>query len=130
VIRLGHAVRALVIVAFIATGATAGTRETHSGSLIGVDPAAGTIVLAEVGPWQLDRGQTRITERRIIVTDATVLARVRRAEATPTGFPGDFVQESLDRSELRPGDWVTVDCDHEGRTMTAVTITVTAIDGP
>jgi hypothetical protein len=127
-IRLCHAVFALLLVVSMTTGATAGGRETHSGSLLAIDRGAGTIVLAEVGPWRLERGQTRITERSIIVTDATVFTRVRRAESTPTGFPGDFVQESLDRWDLRPGDWVTVECDH-GRRMTAVKITVTAIDG-
>lgn len=93
----------------------------HSGTVASFDAAAGTLVLDEVGPWQVTDGRTVITKRRIDVAPATEIVMVRR-DATAS-FPGAFVTLPLSRT-VAVGDFVTVECKHEGGQMLALRITV------
>jgi hypothetical protein len=93
----------------------------HSGTVASFDAAAGTLVLDEVGPWQVTDGRTVITKRRIAVAPATEMVMVRR-DATAS-FPGAFVTRPLSRS-VAVGDFVSVECTHEGEKMLALRITV------
>lgn len=96
----------------------------HSGSVVAVERAA--IVLAEVGPWKPETGQTVVTERRIIITKATEFVAVYRAYDNGTGFPGDFTEAPLVDWTLLPGDIVTVECEHRGDRMIALKVAVLA----
>ena len=95
----------------------------HSGAVIAINKDAGTIVLSEVGPWRVEKGVTKITRRTISVTPSTKFVEVKRSMETP--FPGDFVEGALVAGDLKVGDFVTVECLHEGKRLTAVKVTVT-----
>lgn len=94
----------------------------HSGTVVTVDSARSVFVLAEVGPWRVDAGRTVITERRIALTESTEVTYVRRDDAE--AFPGDFLETRLGARELMTGDFVTVECRHEGQRLVAVKVTV------
>ena len=94
----------------------------HSGTVVEVGET--TIVLAEVGPWRLEQGQTVVTYRTIEVSADTPLTIATREEAASSGFPGDFVVSTLVPWGLSPGDFVTVDCVHAGKQQIARAITV------
>lgn len=76
-----------------------------SGSIVSIDDEAGTIVLAEVGPWKVRGGKTVLTYRTITVTPETQLAIVGR-------------------------DYSNFDGLHEGKRLVALKITVLEVAAP
>lgn len=103
----------------------------HSGTILAINKAAGTIVLGEMGPWRGTEGVTEITRRTILVTSATAFARVERAPGPPaTRGIGEFVEAPLGPWEVKEGDFVTVQVQREGERLTAAKVTVVAPSGP
>ena len=119
----------LVVLAFAAGAPLPAGAQTvnHSGTILAVDNVGGTIVLGEVGPWRVERGVTEMTRRVISVTASTKFVEVKRS--TDTLFPGDFVETALDAGALKVGDFVTVECRHEGKRMTALKVIVPKLEG-
>jgi hypothetical protein len=99
----------------------------HSGTLLAVDRTAGTVTLGELGPWRVERGVTQVDRLTVVVTSGTEFARVRRGEGDAAYFR-DWVEEPLAAWSVRAGDFVTIDCRHEGRRMVAVKVTVVTPD--
>ncbi len=102
----------------------AGETVRYSGTVTAIDAERGTIVLAEVGPWRLVRGRTQTTERIVRTTASTQILLAKRADNAPSGFPNDFVTVPLSDSPLFTGDFVTVECERQGKRLTATTVTV------
>ena len=102
----------------------------YSGTVTAADPERGTIVLDEVGPWRLVRGQTQTMKRTVMISTSTQILLARRAEKTPSGFPNDFVTAPLTDSPIFNGDFVTVECQRQGKRLTAITITVVRPGAP
>lgn len=128
-LKLAWAVALLVVVLAVlvwAPGAGAQVMK-HSGLVAAVDRAAGTIVLDEVGPWQVKEGKTVVTRRTLTVTPETGFVQARR-EATEW-FPAEFTDLPLLR-EVAAGDFVTVECRHEGRRLVALRVTVVEPEAP
>ena len=97
----------------------------YSGTVIGVDQAAGTIVVEGMGPWQIENGVTQVQRRTIAITPSTDFVRLERATGpAPSGWVGDFVESKLAERQVRPGEWVTVTLAPEDRRPTAVRIDV------
>jgi len=124
----------LLTVALVALGlpgrAGAVTRK-HSGTILAVNRAAGTIVLGEVGPWRASAAPAEITRRTILVTAATAFTRVERAPGPEiTRGIGEFVEVPLSAWAVKEGDFATVQVEREGRRLTALKITVVAPTGP
>jgi hypothetical protein len=105
-------------------------RMKHSGTVVAIDEKAGTIVLAEVGPWKVRHGKTVITRRTITVTPETEVAIVGRDYPTLDGWAGQFVEGALELDEIYLNDYVTVDCLHKDTRQIALKITVTEVDEP
>jgi hypothetical protein len=125
--RLDHIavlVTLLLTIAFGTGMAAADATKKHSGAIVATDEGKAAFVLAEVGPWQLRDGNTVLTNRTVVVTDTTEWTVVKRAEATPSGFPWDFVEATLDRWDVHPGTFVTADCLHKGKALIATKVTV------
>ena len=101
----------------------------HSGTLLAISKETGTITLGEVGPWHVVQGVTQITRRSISVTPATEFVQVKR-DKEGVEYPGDFIEARLDPWSFAVGDFVTVDCRHEGKRLIALKITVPAISEP
>lgn len=125
--RPHHVVSASVLVILLGLTASASAEESvkHSGSIVSIAEDARTFVLAEVGPWQTRSGATVITYRTITLAPETEFAIVARADAAPSGFPGDFVETALGPEAVYLNDYVTVDCHHAGQRLIALKITVT-----
>jgi hypothetical protein len=124
-IRLWHLAGALAL-ALAAIAPEVGSAQVirHSGSLLDVDRARGTIALAEIGPWRLDTETTVITVRTVAVTAATHFLLARRAADARTGHIGDFIEEDLEAWAIYAGDFVTVDCAHRSGRLVALRIVV------
>jgi hypothetical protein len=101
----------------------------HSGVIVDANERAGSLVLAEVGPWRVRDGATVITYRTIVFTPQTEFTIVFRAEDPVTGFAGDFVETPLEAWAVYVGDHVTIDCRHDGTRLVAVKMTVTDLPG-
>lgn len=98
---------------------------TISGTVMSLDKDAGTIVLAEIGPWRVRGGVTQITRRTVSVIAATEFTQIRRADdAGPTGWRGDFVEMAIEDWALKKGDFVTVRVQKEDQRLTALTVAV------
>jgi hypothetical protein len=97
----------------------------HSGIIVDIAADGTTIVLAEVGPWRVRNGATVVTRRTITLTPETAFAIAAREIETPSGFLGDFVETRLGPDGVYLNDSVTVDCQHDGRQLTALKVTVT-----
>jgi hypothetical protein len=120
---------AMLLAVTLAAGAAAQTLEKHSGVIVDADEAAGTLVLAEVGPWQVRDGKTVITRRTIALTARTEFAIAFRAEEPVDGFVGAFVETPLEPWAVYVGDHVTIECRREGARLVAVKMTVTDLPG-
>ena len=110
----------------LALGLSAGAGEVvkHSGAIVAIADDARTFVLAEVGPWQVRNGATVTTGRTITLIPETQFALVGRVDDAPSGYPGDFVEVAVGPEQVYLGDYVTVECRHEGKKMLALKITV------
>jgi hypothetical protein len=94
----------------------------HSGTIVAIDEAGGAIVLAEMGPWRA-ASEPAVLFHAFTVTEATEFAIVRRAEHSAE-FPGAWTEMVLVDWNISDGDFITVECTHEGRHMIAIKITV------
>ena len=130
--RIGWAwLLGLALVALGVPGWAGAADEKHSGTVEAVNQSAGTVVLAEIGPWHIKGGETEITRRTIAVTAATEFARVKRmADAGPSGWRGDFAEAPLPARQVKPGDFVTVMTRDEYRRPTAAKVIVIEFEGP
>lgn len=115
----------VVVITGLAGPAAADERMKHSGTIVAIAGDGSRVVLAEVGPWRVRKGSTVLTYRTITVTPDTRFTIVGRAVDAATGFVGDFVEMPIDREGLYVDDYVTVDCEHRGKRLLALKITVT-----
>lgn len=107
---------------------SAAATDRCSGAVVSIDPAARSLVVAEVGPWQLENGKTVVTTRRMELTPDTVYERVDRSDRAPSGFAGDFVTSPISGADVAAGDHVTVECERRGARLIAARVTVVKID--
>jgi hypothetical protein len=122
--RLWPCVGLAVLLAGLTGPAGAGDRMKHSGTIVSIAADGESFVLAEVGTWGRE---ARVTHLPIVMTPATQLAIIARADAAPSGFAGDFVELAIERSGLYLNDHVTVDCRHDGKRLIALKVTVTEL---
>ena len=101
-IRVRPVVFAFVLASLAALPGLASAQQVmkHSGSIVAMDRAAGTLTLAEVGPWRTEAGTTVVTLLTITMTPDTELTLVYRASDAPSGFSGDWIEEKSDRSHV------------------------------
>jgi hypothetical protein len=100
----------------------------HSGTVVAVDPAKGTIVIDEIGPWQTKGGKTISTHRTFVVEPATQFVTLkRRPEPGPSGWRGEFVEAPLGAWAVSKGDFVTVRVEEKEKRSVATRIAVTAM---
>ena len=98
--------------------ADAARTSTHSGTVVAVDPQGGVMIMEEVGPWRVERGQTVVTRRIVSLTRATIFNSFIRVDV-PGRF-GRLIEVVLDAEDITPGDFVTREYLHErGRSSPA-----------
>ena len=122
-------VLAILLLLAIVEVAGAQPLEKHSGVIADTNGRAGTLVLAELGPWRVRDGRTVITYRTIAFTPATEFALAFRAEQADGGFTGVFIETPLEPWAVYVGDHVTIECRREGKRLVAVKMTVTDLPG-
>ena len=85
--------------------------EKHAGVLVGVEGEQ--ITIEEMGPWL--GPDTRPMRRAFLLTSATKIDRVERVPEGSDGWPWSYVSRPEELTDLRPGDYVTVTVDPDGR---------------
>jgi hypothetical protein len=127
-VRLRSLTMLLTLVAIVAAASPADAEDgRHSGTVITIDRAAGALVVGEVGPWLVRQGETVITPRTVTITGDTAFVRIERRPETPSGFPGDFVEQGAERWAVQSGDFVTVETRREGFRLVATRVAVVVI---
>jgi hypothetical protein len=96
----------------------------HSGTIVSIDQRTESIVLGEMGSWRVASGQSAITLLKVVIAPDAPILLTRRSARAPSGFGGDFIEERMARWGLAPGDFVTVECRHEGKRLVAIKVTV------
>jgi hypothetical protein len=122
----------LIVAATILAARGADCAETrHSGVVKAVDMAAGSITIEEMGPWTgPNAGLETRTVRLTPGTHVVVLSRTPASDTTtPKGdWPGGFKESSLDVRDIRPGDFVTIVADGDGRDLSASAVSIVRTD--
>lgn len=118
----------MVLALTVAAAAPALATETtrHSGTVVMIDPARGSLVIEEVGPWVVKDGVTVVTRRSIVLTSATKFNMFMRVDV-PGRFAHDFIEVALDPGDVSPGDFVTAECIRRGGRLVALTVTVAEV---
>jgi hypothetical protein len=96
----------------------------HSGRILVVAPDGSAIVLEELGTWT--GPGTGLVTRSIRLTPRTSIRLIERAdrwEGDRTSMPGWDV-EMMEATSLRPGDFVTVTTDDDGRDVAVALLVV------
>lgn len=94
------------------------TTEKHAGVVVTVDQTRLTI--DEMGPW---RGpNTRPLRRAFQLAGTTKVALAERTREGADGWPWAFSEEWLRRTDLRPGDFVTVTARRSGEAAVAISV--------
>jgi hypothetical protein len=119
------------LVPLLGGGASAAAPLRHSGTVVWIDPLEGVLVIEEVGPWRVTRGETVVTRRTIVLTPATsfnVFIRINVADR----YAGDFLEVELEATDIAAGDFVTAECVRERGRLVALTVTKaeTVVSGP
>ncbi len=122
---MGTAAALLTLTAMAWAGAGA---LSVSGTVTSIDPANGILVVTEMGPWTIEKGETVMTRRTFMLTARTEFARVSRSDSpAPTGWSGDFVEAPAAPDQLRPGDFVTVEAERGGPHLIARRVTLVGL---
>jgi hypothetical protein len=79
----------------------------HSGTIVAVDQAKGTITMDEMGPWY---GEGTGVRRVILPLRSDIQAALVQRTASPgaDGWPGAYTALPLSLADLRVGDHITV----------------------
>src|ERR1700693_5291149 len=117
-------IAAAVILGFFAV-ATAAEMMPHSGIVVAVGRAAGTIAIDEKTPEHVGKPSAAVNRITMRVTPHTTFIAARRAD-DGRDWPGGFLETSLPEWTVKVGDSVTVLCQHEGPALTALDIWVAA----
>lgn len=118
------------LVLVLAAQGGAGDVVRHSGTIVNIDERTEAIVLEEIGPWRVASGKTLITLLKVAIAPDAPILLARRSARAPSGFGGDYVEEPMAPWGLAPGDFVTVECRHEGKRLVAIKVTVADTPGP
>ena len=98
----------------------AASSEKHSGVIVAADPYQRTITIEEMGPW---RGPGTAPARRVFqITPGTRVALAERTPDGSLGWPWAFTERALEPSDLRAGDYVTIEVEPQGKRAVAVQV--------
>jgi hypothetical protein len=98
----------------------AASGERHSGVVVAADPGKGTITIDEMGPWY---GPATTPARRTFqVSPGTRFALAERTSAGNLGWQWAYTERSLEPSEVRTGDFVTITTEPQGTRAVAVLV--------
>ena len=96
----------------------AAAAEKHSGAVVAADETQ--ITIAEMGPWH---GPSTQPMRHVFgLADTTKVVLAERTRDGSDGWPWGFSEQSLRRSDLRAGDFVTVTTERRDTGGVAVTV--------
>jgi hypothetical protein len=105
-----------------AVPALAGAGDTrHSGRVLAVDPAAGTLRIEEMRAWTgPNTGVVDLPLR--LAPDATLRMVSRAAVVDPAGWPDAWEERPITVDALKAGDFVTVTTGERGQVAVAVDV--------
>lgn len=110
------------------TARTPAAAVSHSGVVTSIDPASGTLILEEIGPWT--GPATRPVSLSISLTPTTTVELVQRSPvAQAGGWPGGYVDSSVKPADVHPGQFATVSTVRDGARLVARSIEVVRPSG-
>jgi hypothetical protein len=112
------------VVLLLAWPGGAGEIVRHSGTIVQIDETTESIVIEELGPWHAGETNAQVESLRVVIGPDAPIVLSRRSAQAPSGFVGDLVEESLAPWGLASGDFVTVECEHQGSRLVARKVTV------
>jgi hypothetical protein len=96
---------AVLLVALLVGTTTAMGAGRHSGRVVSLDPGTGTLRLDEL--VEADGTEVRTVERTLHLSPDVAIVLRRPARAPAARWPDSWDAEPLERSAIRPGDFVT-----------------------
>jgi hypothetical protein len=118
----------MVLALPLAAPATEPTR--HSGTVVAVDEARGTLLIEELGPWTGDLESTSVRREVRLAPDLEVTLVRRDPDGTGAkGWRGGFSETPIPRSQLRSGDYATVEARRRGADLVTNSIQVATPSG-
>jgi hypothetical protein len=98
----------------------AASAERHSGVVVSTDQNQRTITIEEMGPWH---GPATAPTRRVFqITPGTRFALAERTPDGSLGWPWAYTERSLEPSDLRLGDYVTIMAEPQGTRAVALQV--------
>jgi hypothetical protein len=101
----------------------------YSGTVVELDTAEGRLIIDEIGPWRVVRGEVVRTRRTIALKPSTRFNVFIRVDVQGR-FAGDFIEVQLEASDVAPGDFVTVECARQRDRLVALTVTLADLMQP
>jgi hypothetical protein len=101
----------------------------YAGTVRTVDLTRGSLVVEDVGP-SAGETDTPITPRTIVLSPSTEYFVAARAERGDSGYRNDYATVRANRSEIKAGAFVSVECQQEGDRCTASKLVVVRISEP
>ena len=97
---------ALMLILLLAGPAVAGELARHSGRVVSLDPASGTLRLEELVEGR--GAEANAVERTLRLSPGASIVLRRPAEPPAVRWPDSWDAVPVDAADVRPGDFVTV----------------------
>jgi hypothetical protein len=122
------AIAVVMMMGFLAAAQAGAGPIRYAGTVRTVDPTRGSLVVEDVGP--AGETDTPITPRTIVLSPSTEYFLTARAERGDSGYRNDYATVRAERSEIKAGAFVSVECQQEGDRCTASKLVVVRISEP
>jgi len=96
----------------------------YSGTIVAVDPAGSSITLNELGAG-VPGGRNQEIPRVIGLAPGTkLLLTARAADREETGWRGEYTESPIAATDLKPGDFATVEAETQDGKLVAISVVV------
>jgi hypothetical protein len=96
----------------------------YSGTIVAVDPAGSSITLTELGAG-VPGGRNEVIPRVIgLSPGTTLLLATRAADGEETGWRGGYTESPIAATDLKPGDFATVEAETRDGKLVAISVVV------
>ena len=96
----------------------------YSGTIVAVDPAGSSITLNELGAG-VPGGRNQEIPRVIRLSPGTTfLLAARAADSEETGWRGEYTESPIAATDLKPGDFATVEAETRDGKLVAISVVV------
>jgi len=96
----------------------------YSGTIVAIDSAGSSITLNELGAG-VPGGHNQVIPRVIgLSPGTTLLLATRAADSEETGWRGGYTESPIATTDLKPGDFATVEAETRDGKLVAISVVV------